>query len=159
MNFSSSTVVLSPIPSVVGPFVETLHLREGFELPDHSRSSTPLPFICALRPICEITFGLLLNSYIASLDAYNKRSVAQATKEGKPRQCTREWEKALTAAHSASIKFQDAETRRQEQLLTEANKLAQDAMDLLICSIQTVPDIVKTNLIMTGWNEEEVERL
>ena len=87
-------------------------------------------FICNLRQISEITFDLLLQSYIASLDAYRSRSLSKAEKEGKPRKSTQEWDRAVLLASDALAKFRLADEKRQDNL-NSANTIVQEAMDIL----------------------------
>ena len=106
-------------------------VRYGFKIADHSQLDSSLPFIQQLRPICEMIFGLLPTSYISSLDTYHRHSVAQANKEGKPRASPGQWQIPLILAHKAKEKFQEGEKKREAGLINEANKLVQEAMDLL----------------------------
>ncbi|KAF8229985.1 hypothetical protein L208DRAFT_1284071, partial [Tricholoma matsutake] len=92
---------------------------------------TPHPFICTLRPICELIFNLMLASYISSLNAYHNHSVSMAKKEGKPQKSTGEWERALALAGDVVENFRNAEIKCQNQLYNDANVLVQDGMALL----------------------------
>jgi hypothetical protein len=134
-------------------------LRHGFKLDDFTAAESSRPFLRALRQICEIIFDLLLQSYISSLDAYRNRSVGKGKKEGRPRKSTPEWEAALCFAGDALEKFRAAETMRQNNLPDDANTTVQDAMDILKRSIDKVPIIDKTSLIMSGWDDGEVETI
>lgn len=134
-------------------------LRRGFKLDDFTTAESSRPFIRALRQICEIIFDLLLQSYISSLDAYRNRSVGKGKKEGRPRKSTHEWEEALNFAGDALEKFRAAEAMRQNNLPDEANTTVQDAIDFLKRSIDKVPIIDKTDLIMSGWDDGEVETI
>ena len=152
--------------------------RQIFKLDDFIASQSSRPFIRNLRQICEITFDLLLRSYISSLEAYRSRSVTNDEREGRPRKVMHEWEEALRLAGDALKKFRAAETMRRHKLLDQANTTAQDAMDILkrrygpsmlihIASINLkiqfstdkVPGIVKIDLIMSDWDDKELETM
>ncbi|KAF8341914.1 hypothetical protein F5887DRAFT_1062393 [Amanita rubescens] len=113
-----------------------------------------------------IIFDLLLQSYISSLDAYRNRSIGKG-------KSMHEWEEALCFAGDALEKFRAAERMRQDNLPDVANTTVQDAMDILKrrydpsmlnciywliiqSSIDKVPIIDKTNLIMSEWDDGEV---
>lgn len=104
--------------------------RTRLALPDLNGTTTS-PFIAALRPICEIIFDLMLGGYVSSLEVYHNRSVRNSDKERKPRKNLHEWERAITFAQQAQGLFRDAETKRQELLLDEANATVQQAMETL----------------------------
>ena len=89
---------------------------------------TSRPFIDALRPICEITFDLLLSSYVSSLEAYHECYVNKSAKEGRPRKSVDKWEEAMNVATKASGEFREAEMKRQTQLINEANIIVEEAM-------------------------------
>ena len=105
-------------------------LRYGFKLDDFTAAESTGPFIRALRQVCEITFDLLLQSYISSLNAYRKRSVSKGETERGPRKSLHEWEEALVFAGDALYKFRAAGTMRQDNP-NEADTTAQNAMDIL----------------------------
>jgi hypothetical protein len=107
--------------------------RHGFRLDDFKTAETPRPFLCDLRPICEIIFDLLLKSYISSLDAYYKRSVSRSNEEGMPTNSTEleKWEQALGFSGKALEMFRVAEAQRQNQLSNDANATVQSAMEFL----------------------------
>ncbi len=90
----------------------------------------PRAFIDTLRPICEIIFDLMLNGYIASLEAYH-HSVKNCAKEWKPKENLDKWERAIISAHTALGMFRGAETKRRDQLIDEANAIVQKAMKFL----------------------------
>jgi len=54
-------------------------------------------------------------------------------KEGKPRQSLDKWERAISSAHQALEMFRDAETKRQIQVIDEANAIVRKAMESLKC--------------------------
>lgn len=105
--------------------------RTGLHLPDFTRIGTPRQFIHALRPICEFIFDSMLNGYLSSLKAYRDRSITNSTKEGKPRLSLDKWEQAIGTAENALESFRVAETKRQVQLINDANALAQQGMESL----------------------------
>lgn len=105
--------------------------RTRLLLPDFTQTGTHRPFIDALRPICEIVFDLMLRGYISSLEAYHNRSVKNSAKEGKTSQSLDKWGRAISSAHQALEMFRDAETKRQIQLIGEANAIVQKAMKSL----------------------------
>lgn len=119
---------------------DPLALRLGFELDDFTAAESSGPFIRNLRQICEITFDLLLQSYISSLDAHRNRPVSKGKKETRQRMSTHEWEEALCFAGDALEKFRAAETMRRDNP-NEADTTAQDAIDILKHSIDKVSDI------------------
>ncbi|KAF8808065.1 hypothetical protein BYT27DRAFT_7097515 [Phlegmacium glaucopus] len=131
-------------------------VRRGFQLND---PENPKSFICALRPICEVIFDVMLTSYISSLNAYHNHSISMAKKEEKPPKSMGGWEKPLTLAGDALEIFRTAETMRQNQLYNNANVLVQDAMALLKSSINLAPKIIKPTSIKSGWDKEEVEAI
>ena len=102
-------------------------LRLGFKLDDFTAAESSGPFIRALRQICEITFDLLIQSYILSLDAHRNRFVSRDKTEGRP---THDWEGALCFASDGLEKFRAAETTCQDNP-NEADTTAQDAIDIL----------------------------
>ncbi|KAF8347429.1 hypothetical protein F5887DRAFT_1172624 [Amanita rubescens] len=123
---------------------------QGFTLDDFTQAKSSQPFMRDLRQICEIMFDLLLQSYISSLDAYYQNCfVGNGKEEGR-----HEWEEALCLASDALEKFRVAETMRQNP--DKANATVQDAMDILKRSINKVPIIDKTKLIMSDWDDGEV---
>ena len=105
--------------------------RQIFKLDDFITTQSSEPFILNLRQICEITFDLLLQSHISSLEAYQTRSATKGEREGKPRKTLQEWEEALCLAYAALERFRAAEKMRQDDLPDEANMIAEDAMDIL----------------------------
>ena len=150
--------------------------RTRLQLPDFTQTGTPRPFLDALRPICEIIFDLMLRAYSSSLEAYHNRSAKNSAKEGKPRPSLDKWERAIGSARQALEMFRDAETKRQVQLINEANAIVQKAMESLkyrhaslmsSCitplithySIDDVPIIRAPALIMSGWDDGEVEKV
>jgi hypothetical protein len=70
----------------------------------------------------------MLEGYISSLEAYHNRSVKTSAKEGKPRQSLDKWDWAISSAHKVLEKFRDAEKKRQNQLIDDANAIVQEAM-------------------------------
>lgn len=89
---------------------DPVNVRNGFKLDDFTVAESSEFFIRDLRQICEITFDLLLQSYISSLDAYRSCSVGNSNKEGRPRKSstTHEWDEALCllTAHWESFELQ-----------------------------------------------------
>jgi len=75
----------------------------------------------------------MLKGYCSSLEAYHNRSVKNSAKEGKPRQSLDKWERAISSAHQALEMFRDAETKRQIQVIDEANAIVRKAMESLKC--------------------------
>jgi len=98
-------------------------------LPDSEYGLTTRPFIDALRPICEIIFDLLLSGYVSSLQRYHTMD----KNTGQPRETIEKWAEAVSAAVKASQDFREAETKRQTQLIGEANSIAEEAMASLKC--------------------------
>jgi hypothetical protein len=127
---------------------DPLTLRRPFRLPDPEDTLTTRPFIDALRPICEITFDLLLSGYVSSLKAYLDRSVNQSAIGGRPRKNVDKWAEAMSAAVRASEEFRDAETKHQTRLIDEANSIVEEAMASLKCryGIPTFSNIVSNHL-------------
>lgn len=96
---------------VMEPHLNISFLMRPFNLPDIERPSTR-PFIDALRPICEVTFNLLLNGYVSSLEIHHNCSVNQSTTEGGPRKSVDKWAEALSAAVRESHEFREADVKR-----------------------------------------------
>lgn len=107
-------------------------------------TSTTRPFVNSLRPICEVIFDLLLRGYVSSMKVYQNHSMNKSTREG---QTLDEWEEATSAAVRALQGFRDAETKRQAQLIDEADLIAEEAMISLKCryEIPTFSGIVISN--------------
>jgi hypothetical protein len=105
--------------------------RNGLRLEDFTKTETPRPFIHTLRPICEITFDLLLRGYISSLNAYHSRSSKRSEKEQKPRKSLDKWVEAVKFAEEALKKFREADAKRHADLIDESNEIAQEAMKSL----------------------------
>ena len=126
--------------------------RTRLQLPDPTQARTPRPFIDALRPICEIIFDLMLRGYMSSLEAYHQSFAKNSAEEGKPRQSLDKWEHAISSARQALELFRDAETKRQNQLIDEANATVLKAMESLKCrygSLTSTSRIVSYHLSHT----------
>lgn len=117
------------------------------------------PFIDALRPICEVTptFDLLLMSFVSSLEIHRNLTVDQVL-TGNTEMGFDKWVEALNAAVHASHEFRRADTKRQADLIDEANTIVEGAMKSLKCSVEMLP-IARPKLIMTGWDDKEVEKV
>lgn len=105
--------------------------RDRFRLPEFTQGLSPRPFIDALRPICEITFDLLLNGYLSSLNAYRDRSKRKGDKEGQSRKSLENWDRALGFAQQALRMFRDAEIKRRAEHFDEAEAGTEEAMGSL----------------------------
>lgn len=147
-------------------------------LHDFSFQPTSHAFICGLRSICEIVFNLLLLTYIASLKAFMPC-------EGVAPQSGQEnisaWDEGLSLglrfAEEALKKSQNAEALCQDNLITNAHMVAEDALQDLkhrydflskiifltkpINSINAVPTSRLDNIqsLMGGWDEREVSEV
>ena len=121
----------TPFSFTRGSLKDSPTFQQIFKLDDFIATRSSGPFIRNLRQICEITFDLLLQSYILSLEAYRNRSVNKAERQGGPRKSTEEWDEAVFLASDALEKFRAAEQMRQADLPANANTTAEDAIDVL----------------------------
>jgi len=110
-------------------------------------------FICDLRQICEEIFDSLMSSFVSSLAQFKNRSERRENRE----QSLAKWVEALMHAKDAYVKFQAAEVMRKGEHIVTANATVEEAMQDLKQSVELVP-IDRTDLIMTGWVDEEVEK-
>ena len=85
-------------------------------LPPHNRlttvalsESTTLPFICSLRPVCEVIFDMLLEHFHASLIQLRNELVRSGETEGKSAD---QWDAAIGHAEKALQRCRDAEVQR-----------------------------------------------
>jgi hypothetical protein len=98
--------------------------RRGTQLPlynfpfQHTRDAR-ISFIHSLRPICETVFNMFLLAYIEALKT--RRSVSSA-------ESVDDWDKAIKITEEALEKSQDAEKLRQNNLIAEADELADAAL-------------------------------
>jgi hypothetical protein len=118
---------------------------------------------------------------VSSLKAYHDSSVYRSTSlRGDHPLAVKsvdKWEEAMSAAIT-SQEFRDAETKRQTQLTEEANSTVEEAMAYLKrrYGIPTFNGIISNrlssnvawmqfrsftnrSLIMSGWNDEEIEKV
>ena len=121
----------TPFSFTRGSLKDSPTFQQIFKLDEFIATRSSGPFIRNLRQICEITFDLLLQSYISSLAVYRNRSVNKAEREGTPMKIMEEWDEALWLATDALEKFRAAEQMRQSDLPDKANTTAEDAMDFL----------------------------
>ena len=153
---------------------DPLEFRRGLRLSDFTLTG-PTHFIHELRQICEVIFDLLMSSFVSSLTEFQKRSDRRGKRDQKPRKSLAKWDEALNHAKDASGKFRDAEAMRKNQLVDEANETVEEAMKalkqryeilmllivivtyLLYSSVELVP-IDRTDLVMTGWVDADVEK-
>jgi hypothetical protein len=88
------------------------------------------------------------------------------------------WAEAMSAATGALQDFRDAETKRQARNISQANSIVKDAMASLKCrygiptvshivsdhlssqcSVDAIPILDRPMLIMSSWDDEEIERI
>ncbi|KAF7976819.1 hypothetical protein HWV62_5496 [Athelia sp. TMB] len=133
-----------------------IDLRSLLELP---KGALPRDFIRALRPICEVVFDVLLGGYVASAEAYRRREAERTANDGQPRPSSDKWEAAIGSAQQALEKFREADVKRRGKLVSEANALVEEAMGLLKSSTDWVPDVYRPPPFMSGWDEEQVDKI
>lgn len=103
-------------------------INEGLRLGDFSSKYDAHPFILGLRPICETVFNLFLVTYIATLKEFRERiKIAQHERLGSLAQ----WDQAINLAEEALEKSQDAEARRQDNSIIDADATAENALKAL----------------------------
>jgi hypothetical protein len=93
------------------------------------------------------------------LKAYHDHSVNQSAREGHPRKSVDKWAEAMSAAVRASEDFREAETKRQAQLIDEANSIVEEAMASLKRSVDAIPILHRPGFIMRSWDDKEIEKV
>ena len=118
---------------------------------------------------------MMLCAYISSLQAYNDGSKGRGEKEGSKSISFDKWDEALTSAQDALMTFREAESHRHNGDLDSADTSVQEALcalqkryyldylhlpqySLLCLSSGAVPTRYKTDLIMTGWDDDQVSK-
>ncbi|KAF8342428.1 hypothetical protein F5887DRAFT_1062352 [Amanita rubescens] len=136
------------------------HLRRGLRLSDFTLMEKTTQFICDLRPICESIFDIMVVGYISSLTAYRDRSFRQGIKQGEPIKSLDKWNLAVQRAEEALSKSRGAELMRQAAYFDDADTIAQNAINTLKLSIELIPEPIfyETPLIMSGWDDEVIQR-
>jgi len=134
-------------------------LPRGLTLPDpESYAKNPLPFILQLRCVCEMIFDTMLNAYISALSAYRHRSASTGERKGLKRPSTDGLDQALKFAEDALKKFRTADSQRKDGNIDSADTSVLEGFHLLHESTGAVPTVYKSKLIMTGWDENEVNK-
>jgi hypothetical protein len=149
---------------------DPVHLRRGLHIRDFARTETSLPFILQLRPACETVFDTMLCAYISGLRAYHTSNV-DGESQGPNFD---EWDQALNSAEKALKIFREAESLRRNGDPGYADTSVQEALcalqeryylqsspysilkSLLCLSTGCIPTIYKSDLIMTGWDDDQV---
>ncbi|KAF7980737.1 hypothetical protein HWV62_36755 [Athelia sp. TMB] len=103
-------------------------LRSVLQIP---MGAPPRDFIGALRPICEVVFDVLLGGYVASAEAYRRREAERTANDGQANPSSDKWEAAIGSAQQALEGFREADVKRRAKLISEANALVEQAMELL----------------------------
>jgi len=134
------------------------HLKRGLLLLDFKKTETPLPFILDLRRACETVFDIMLCAYISGLQAYHDRSKGRGEKEGSKRLSFDKWDEAIKSAQEALTTFREAEVHRHNGDIDSADRRVQEALCALQKSSGAVPTRYKTDLIMTGWDDDQVSK-
>jgi hypothetical protein len=167
-----------------GCFIGDPHpLRRGLPIGDFTLTENTKPFIRDLRLICETIFDVMLVSYVNSLNAFRNQSEDRCRTEGKPRNGLLQWQlwdQAITSARDALDKCREAEVDRRADVIDRANVTVDEAFKALehrydfffslcgeftstdcvsVISVELVPTVYKTELIMSGWVDIEVERM
>jgi hypothetical protein len=93
-----------------------------YNFPFQPTQAERISFIRSLRPICETVFNLFLLAYVEALNT--RRSVSSA-------ESVDYWDKATKIAEEALEKSQDAEKLRQNNLIVEADEVADAALKAL----------------------------
>ena len=116
----------------------------------------------------------MLSAYIAGLKAYRVRSKDKGKKQGAKRPSLDGWDQALQSAELARTRFREAEGQRKDGDIHSADMTVNGALVALhmryyfhssarlishpfFClSTGAVPTMYKSDLIMMGWDDEEV---
>jgi hypothetical protein len=118
----------------------------------------------------------MLCAYVSGLKAYHEQSKGRVEKQGSKRPSFDGWDEALKSAEDALAIFRKAEGERQAGDVDSADTSVQEALRLLLkryyfqssarfiyhsllcLSTGAVPTLYESDLIMTGWDDDEVRK-
>jgi midasin (ATPase involved in ribosome maturation) len=102
-----------------------------FQVLDFSRDKDCGDFAKTLRPICEIIFDLLLESYTTVMDIYRQQSQAISKSEFRKLPSLESWDRALSHAHNALEKCRNAHEHRRTKDWQACDRRAADGQYFL----------------------------